>query len=243
MDVLPLSWAQILLANIAIAAGALLQGVAGYGIGTLSASLLFLISPLLLPAPLTMNAMVLTVLMLLRSRTILAFAPVRHAMMGAALGTLLAVAAMKLLSSAGFGLVFGVLILFAVVLSVSGLQPALNRRNSLCAGGLSGFMGTITAVGGPPIALLYQRQPPEQIRANLSAFFLFGSLSAFAGLAFSGFVHTLEISLFALTLPGVLAGFWLSGHCMHKVPPAALRPLILSIAALSGSAAIIREII
>ena len=135
MDALPLSWAQILLANIAIAAGALFQGVAGYGIGTLSAPLLFLISPLLLPAPLTMNAMVLTVLMLLRSRTSLAFAPVRHAMMGAALGTLLAVVAMKLLTSAGFGLVFGVLILFAVGLSVSGLQPVLNRRNSLCAGG------------------------------------------------------------------------------------------------------------
>ena len=63
---------QLLLANLALLAGACLQGVAGYGIGTLSAPLLFLISPALLPAPLVLNAVVLTVLMA-RSR-----APVGH---------------------------------------------------------------------------------------------------------------------------------------------------------------------
>ena len=53
---------HIVLANLALLAGACLQGVAGYGIGTLAAPLLFLISPVLLPAPLILNAVVLTVL-------------------------------------------------------------------------------------------------------------------------------------------------------------------------------------
>ncbi|ASP40471.1 hypothetical protein CHH28_18105 [Bacterioplanes sanyensis] len=243
MDALPLSLLQLLLANLAIAAGALLQGVAGYGIGTLSAPLLFLISPALVPGTLTMNAMVLTVLMLVRNRTSLGFAAVRHAMLGAAIGTLAAAVVLTRLSPAGFGLAFGVLILLAVGLSVAGLKPALNQRNSILAGGLSGFMGTITAVGGPPIALIYQRQPAELVRANLSAFFLFGSATAFLGLLMSGFIHQLEVTLFSLTVPGVLVGFWLSGRLLHRVPGGALRPLILTIAALSGTGAIVRSLL
>ncbi len=135
------------------------------------------------------------------------------------------------------------LILLAVGLSVAGLQPALTPTNSVVAGSLSGFMGTITAVGGPPIALIYQRQPAELVRANLSAFFLFGSVAAFIGLLASGFIHRLEITLFALTVPGVVLGFWLSGRLVHKVPAGSLRPLILLIAAASGTAAIARELL
>ena len=64
---------QIVLANFAIMAGACLQGVAGYGIGTLSAPLMFLISPLFLPGPLTLNAVILTIMMLVRNRASLSF--------------------------------------------------------------------------------------------------------------------------------------------------------------------------
>jgi uncharacterized membrane protein YfcA len=135
------------------------------------------------------------------------------------------------------------LILLAVGVSVAGLQPALTPTNSVLAGTLSGFMGTITAVGGPPIALIYQRQPAELVRANLSAFFLFGSMAAFIGLLASGFIHRLEATLFALTVPGVVLGFWLSGRLVHKVPAGSLRPLILLIAAASGTAAIARELL
>ena len=77
-----LSLLQILLANLALLAGACLQGVAGYGIGTLAAPLLFLISPILIPAPLVLNAVVLTILMLLRNRGALQVREVRFAIGG-----------------------------------------------------------------------------------------------------------------------------------------------------------------
>ncbi len=234
---------QILLANLAVFAGALLQGLAGYGIGTLSAPLLFLISPLFLPGPLILNAVLLTILILWRSRANLGFRQVRYAIGGDIVGTLLAVATLAVLSTRGFELAFGILILLAVVLSVIGIHPALNPRNSVIAGAASGYMGTITAVGGPPIALVYQHQSGPLVRANLSAFFLFASLASALALFVTGFLGPREWQLFAAIFPGVLAGFVASGHLVDRVPFATLRPVILGIAAIAGVTAVVKGLL
>ena len=50
------------------------------------------------------------------------------------------------------------------------------------AGALSGFMGTIVSIGGPPIALLYQNESGPSLRGTLSAFFVVGVALAIIGL-------------------------------------------------------------
>lgn len=235
-----LSLLQIILANLALLAGACLQGVAGYGIGTLAAPLLFLINPVLVPAPLILNAVVLTVFMLLRNRAALQFRQVRFAIGGGVGGTILAGMTLMLISPKGFELAFGVLILIGVLLSAGGLRPALNARNSILAGAASTYMGTITAVGGPPIALIYQDQKGPLVRANMSAFFLAASFFSLAALVASGYLGQRELQLFVVTFPGVLIGFWLSGKLVNRMPFDGLRPVILGIAAIAGVAALIR---
>lgn len=235
-----LSLLQILLANLALLAGSCLQGVAGYGIGTLAAPLLFLISPTLVPAPLILNAVILTIFMLLRNRGALQIREVRFAIGGGVAGVLLAGITLMLISPKGFELVFGILILSGVLLSVAGLRPALNARNSMLAGAASTYMGTITAVGGPPIALIYQNQKGPLVRANMSAFFLVASFFSIAALAATGYLGQRELQLFAVTFPGVLIGFWLSGKLVNRMPFDGLRPIILGIAAVAGAAALVR---
>lgn len=235
-----LSLLQILLANLALLAGACLQGVAGYGIGTLAAPLLFLISPALVPAPLVLNAVVLTVFMLVRNRGALQIREVRFAIGGGAVGMVLAGITLVLISPKGFELVFGILILIGVLLSVAGLRPVLNARNSILAGAASTYMGTITAVGGPPIALIYQNQKGPLVRANMSAFFLVASFFSIAALMASDYLGMRELKLFAVTFPGVLIGFWLSGKLVNRMPFEGLRPIILGIAAIAGVAALVR---
>ncbi|WP_372971245.1 sulfite exporter TauE/SafE family protein [Marinobacter sp.] len=237
-----LSLLQIILANLALLAGSCLQGVAGYGIGTLAAPLLFLISPTLVPAPLVLNAVILTVLMVLRNRGALQIREVRFAVGGGVAGMLLAGITLTLISPKGFELVFGILILIAVLLSVAGLRPQLNARNSALAGAASTYMGTITAVGGPPIALIYQNQRGSLVRANMSAFFLVASFFSIAALVASGYLGQRELQLFVVTFPGVLIGFWLSGKLVNRMPFDGLRPIILGIAAVAGTAALIRGI-
>ncbi|MCL7942442.1 sulfite exporter TauE/SafE family protein [Marinobacter sp. ATCH36] len=231
---------QIILANLALLAGSCLQGIAGYGIGTLAAPLLFLISPMLVPAPLVLNAVVLTVFMLLRNRGALQIREVRFAIGGGVVGMFLAGITLLLISPKGFELVFGILILIGVMLSVAGLRPALNARNSILAGAASTYMGTITAVGGPPIALIYQNQKGPLVRANMSAFFLVASFFSIAALVASDYLGLRELQLFAVTFPGVLIGFWLSGKLVNRMPFEGLRPVILGIAAIAGMAALVR---
>lgn len=235
-----ISLIQLLLANLAIVAGACLQGVAGYGIGTLSAPLLFLISPILLPAPLVLNATLLTIFMLARNRAALEIRQVRFAIGGGAIGMILAGMTLAILSPKGFELIFGLLILTGVALSVGGLKPRLNATNSAIAGAASTYMGTITAIGGPPIALIYQNEKGPLVRANMSAFFLVASFLSLTALLFSGYLGRQELILFAATFPGVLIGFWLSGRLVHRIPFERLRPLILGIAAVAGTAALVR---
>jgi uncharacterized membrane protein YfcA len=234
---------QIILGNLALLAGACLQGVAGYGIGTLSAPLMFLITPLFLPGPLILNAVVLTIMMLVRNRASLSFREVRYAIGGDVAGTLLAGLTLVVLTDQGFELAFGALILLAVALSAAGIRPTLTPRSSVLAGAASGYMGTITAVGGPPIALIYQNEKGPLVRANMSAFFLFASCASLVALFVSGYVGWLEIKLFVVTFPGVLAGFLLSGLLVNRLRFESLRPLILGIAAIAGLAALVRGII
>lgn len=234
---------QIFLANLAVLAGACLQGVAGYGIGTLAAPLLFLISPILVPGPLILNATLLTIFMLIRNRAALQVREVRFAIGGGVIGTVLAALTLLIISTRGFELIFGLLILAGVALSLGGLKPALNARNSVMAGAASTYMGTITAVGGPPIALIYQHQKGPLVRANMSAFFLVASVFSLSALFASGYLGSRELSLFVVTFPGVLAGFWFSGKLVNRMPFEGFRPVILAIAAIAGTAALVRGLL
>lgn len=231
---------DFILANLFLLAGCCLQGIAGYGIGTLSAPLLFLISPLFVPGPLVVNAVVLTILLLLRNRASIRFRDVRFAIGGSIVGTVLAGLTLAYITGRAFDLVFGGLILFGVLLSVAGLKPRLNTRNSVIAGAASGYMGTTVAVGGPPIAMIYQNEKGPLVRANMSAFFLFASCASVIALIPAGRLGLVELKLFAFTLPGVVAGFLLSGLLVQRLPFAAMRPLILGIATIAGIGALVR---
>jgi len=226
---------QLLLANLLLATGACLQGMVGYGIATFSAPLLFLISPLFLPAPMTLNAALMTFLMLVRERRSLRLAEVRYAIGGNVVGTSLGGITLAFLATTSqFQIIFGVLVLLAIGLSLAGFRPGLTRTSSLLAGAASGYMGTITAVGGPPIALIYQNESGPLIRANMSAFFLFASCSALIALTLAGKLGWLELKLFAFTWPGVVLGFVASRSLVPRMPLNALRPAVLSIAAAAG---------
>jgi uncharacterized membrane protein YfcA len=111
------------------------------------------------------------------------------------------------------------------------------------AGATSGFTGTATGVGGPPMAITYQNSDPLAARATLALFFGVGAVMSLVGLTLSGEVGARQWQLALLLLPGVIVGFagsnWLSGH-LHGDRP---RRFILALCAASAIALIVEELV
>jgi hypothetical protein len=134
-------------------------------------------------------------------------------------------------------------VLIGVVLSVLAPPVPITRATALLAGFTSNVFGTATAVGGPPVALLFQHRPGPTARATLGAAFTWS-----AGLSIVGYVAIGEITgdqvLFALALaPLMVAGLWASRHFHVHVDGGWLRPAVLTLSAVAGLAALLRAVL
>ncbi|WAJ69119.1 sulfite exporter TauE/SafE family protein [Catenovulum adriaticum] len=233
----------IILVNVIVLLGSLIQGVVGYGIGMFCAPLLFMINPEFVPGPMVLISTVMTVIMLIRDKSDLKVDQVSWTMLGGFFGVVIAGVILNMVSVKQFQIVFGSLILLAVIISIIGYSPKINKLTTTLAGYLSGFMGTLTAVGGPPVALLYQNVKAAQLKANLAAFFLFLNIVIVSTLLWINKLSFEHLYLFIIAIPGLILGFYLSSIASKYVGPAQLRYFILSFSALSGLGTIIKAFI
>ena len=104
-------------------------------------------------------------------------------------------------------------------------RPAL-----LIAGFASGLMGTLTSVGGPPIALVYQNATGPEMRSTLNAYFALGGLLSMAVLGYAGRFGQRELAWGVALLPAVAVGFWLSGALRARLDRGRTRGAVLVLA-------------
>ena len=98
---------------------------------------------------------------------------------------------------------------------------------------VSGTMGTITSVGAPPLALVYQGRDPVASRATLAAFFALGCLVSLAGLFGSGLAGTSDVALALAMVPPMVFGMWIAQH--YKTGFSRYyRPWLLTVAGVAG---------
>ena len=102
--------------------------------------------------------------------------------------------------------VLGSLVLLAVLISVIGWHVRPTTSTLVGAGMMSGVMGTLTSVGGPPMALVYQREEAAKLRSTLAGFFVFGASLALLVLTVSGEVGRRQIIDGVILLPGLFVG-------------------------------------
>ena len=190
--------------------GSTLQGAIGFGMGLLAAPLLILLDPRLVPAPILVCTLVLTLLMSYRERRAMDVHGLRWAILGRIAGTVVAAGILAIAAADTLLLLFGVFILAAVAMSASGLRFEPTGRALVAAGVVSGVIGTVAAAGGPPLALLYQDAPGARIRSTISGFFVVGTIVSLAALWLVGRFGAGELRLALVMLPGMLAGLALS---------------------------------
>ena len=218
-----------------------MQGTIGFGLALVLAPVLALLDPSLVPGTVLVTTAVLPALSLWRERGSVDWAGLRWALVGRLPGTLLGLWVVATLPPRGLALTVGVVVLGAVALSVARWQPVPSPRALLAAGFVSGVTGTATSVGGPPIALVYQRASGPQVRATLSGFFVVGVLLSIVGLAATGALARREVAVAALLLPFLAVGFLASGPLRRHVDAARTQPAVLVLCAVSALVLIVRN--
>ena len=224
----------VLAAGLIMLAGALVQGVIGYGLNLLAGPLMALLDPAMVPVPLLLVACGNAVLSASRERGHIEWRNVWWALGGRIPGNVLGVLAVALLPTRGFNLAVGLSVLACVALSLMTWTPKLNRPSLVVAGTASGAFGTTSAIGGPPIALLYQNSEGPTVRSTLGVYFLLSSVSSLVTLLVVGEVHVVHLWEALLLVPFMATGFLLSGPLRKHVDGPRLRVGILAIAAIAA---------
>jgi hypothetical protein len=229
----------LLVALAAVLVGSIVQGAIGFGLNMLAAPFVALVLPAALPTSLVLVAFPLTVSVALRDHHHIDRQAIPWLLIGAIPGTLLGLWIVSEITETELAAVIGAVTLIGVALSVLSPPVPMNRITSGTAGFLSNVFGTAAAIGGPPIGLLFQHHRGTTARATISTFFAFSALLSLVGYAAAGTMHIDQV-LFALALlPAMLLGFWLSKHLHPFVDGGWLRPAVLTLSAIAGTAALV----
>jgi uncharacterized membrane protein YfcA len=232
---------MILLAGLVIAMGAFVQGTAGIGLALVAAPLLAIVEPRLIPVPLLVVAIGHALLTLRREWGDADWSGVGWALLGRLPGVALGVLMVAALSPRGFRAVVAIIVLVCAALSTVRWQPRPTRPALLAAGLVSGAGGTAAAIGGPPVALLYQRASGARVRATMAAYFAVGSVLSMAGLAIGGQVDADGLYAGSLLLPFMIVGYLLSTPARRVLDRGWVRPAVLGLA-LAGAIGLLVQV-
>jgi len=225
-----------------VAAGSALQASIGFGVALVAAPLLVIVDRRFVPGPLLAAALLLTVIMAVRERAAIDVHGLRAAVWGRLLGTPPAALLVGAVSSRTFDLVFGLLVLSAVGVSLVHRAVTPTRRSVFLASVASGFMGTASSIGGPPLALVYQNADGPRLRSTLATLFAMGSVLSITALAAVGRFGAPELVRAAVLLPGVVLGVAASGPLARALDRAAARPFVLGLSGLAALAVLGRAV-
>jgi uncharacterized membrane protein YfcA len=227
---------------VIVALGAVLQGSIGFGLGVFSVPFLLLLAPQLVPGPLLAATITITILIMVRERRDVRWRDLGWALGGRVFGIWAAVEVLTSLPAGQLAMVSGLFVLMAVALTASGLH--LPPRPGILAGAgfVSGLIGTVVAIGGPAIALVYQRESGPSIRGTLSAYFLVGITMTVVWLSVRGLFGVHQLRLAVALVPAVLLGYLASHRVARVLDRGYIRPAILILSAAASVAVVVKQL-
>jgi uncharacterized membrane protein YfcA len=220
-----------------------LQASIGFGIGLLAAPIVALVDPRLIPGTLIMVAALLTLMVVIREREDIDLRGTGWALVGRIPGTIAGALLLAMLPHRALAILLAAVVLSGVVLTSFGWIPSPRRRNVVLAGAASGVLGTATAIGGPPMALVWQRNTGARLRGTMSGFFLVGSMMSIAALAATGSIDERTMKGFAVLIPAAVTGYLLSRPMNKFLDPQRLRWLAIGVSTVGAVVLIGRELV
>lgn len=238
VEIAGLSLPTIVVCTALAMVGSSIQGTLGFGLGMMTSPLLAMVDPSFVPSALMISVLPLTFGVAWRDRSFIDRSGFKWALAGRFPGVFIGLFALASMSGDALAYAVSASVAVAVVISVitsrRGHVVPLNGATLGAAGFASGFMGTVTSIGGPPMALVYKDGDPRVMRATIAGFFSIGAVISVVGLVAAGQVGRHEIALTLVILPGVLAGLPISRKLGPYLPERRMRPLILLICSASA---------
>lgn len=240
-----LGWVDVA-GGLAVALGALLGGLTGFGYGLVATPLLLLLG---LPAPL-----VIAVNMLLGMSTRAATAFELRAsvdvvrvcwlMVGSLPGLAAGMAVVQFSDAQVLKRYIGVAIIVSAVCMVClrGGNRIVTIPTVAAVGIVSGILGVTSSLNGIPPAILYsyEQRSPRQLLADLSAYFVVSNPLIFALLVVAGGSPLRDIMpRFAIWLPGVLLATFLANRLASSIPVRWFRLLVLGVVLAGGASTLL----
>ncbi|WP_237569103.1 sulfite exporter TauE/SafE family protein [Mycolicibacterium lacusdiani] len=195
---------------VAILFASCLQASIGFGMGMLAAPVVALVDPSLIPGTLIMLASLVTLMVVIRERTAIDVRGTGWALVGRVPGTVAGALLLAAMPERALALAIAGVVLAGVLVTSMGWAPTPRRRNLVLAGATSGVLGTATSIGGPPMALVWQRSTGAELRGTMSGFFLIGSVLSIGMLSLTGSIDGDTWRWFAFLVPATVVGCALS---------------------------------
>lgn len=231
---------QLFLVLLITTVGSASQAAIGMGLNLFAIPLLLLVNPIYAPGPVLIASMLLSAFALWRVPAKVKWHELKYALSGLLAGTIVAAFILSNIDTSDLVRVLGVLVVFTVLLIISGWSPLISNKNLVIAGSGAGLLGTIAGVHAPPIALLYQGKNPDRVRGAILTFVGIGNGFSIFALYFAGRFGYDQLKATLVLLPGVMLGLWLAPALASKLSAQTIRSLVLTISAVSGLALVIR---
>lgn len=231
LDMAPEVW---LGAAAVLTAGAFVQRATGFGLAVVSAPLLLMLEPRLVPVVLVMFGLTVSLMMVRHYWHEVSIGSIGMALVGRLPGNGLGV--WLLLAAPMFIMekLIAAIVLFAVGVTLFRLRLPMNRLTLFMAGVLSGIFGTVASIGGPPMVLLMHGLPPDRVRGNLAAFFIVTSSLTIITLALAGQVGIWHFGAALTLLPAVLLGNALANRIAARLNRRWLQTISLTLCVCSA---------
>jgi uncharacterized membrane protein YfcA len=222
---------------------AALHSTVGFGFALLSVPLLLLLNPLFAPVPQLLVVWPLTLAIVWRERHAVEARSTLWILAGRVPGAFVGVALLKLLPTAALDVLMSLMVMIGVGLVVTTGTFARTPLRELGAGIASGTMAMVSAIGGPPIALLYRNDEGPTVRANLGLVFAIGLTITVTVRAAAGEVSLVELAIGAALLPAVWLGLRASRRLIPHVEGSRLKNAIVLISGCSAALLLVRGLL
>ena len=233
-----LSAVEIVIALIAVAAGAVVQRCTGIGASLVSAPILAAIDPVFVPAPIILNAQVVGIRNAIADRASFDVGVWRRGLAGAPIGLVVGALVQSWADDRALAIAIGLLTAAAAIALLSGLRAPRTKTADVGVGAVATSFMLIAGLAGPPAAIGYAEMSPPQLRANFATMMLCITPFGFAILASAGRFGLDEIIAASILLPGVFAGIAVGTRLRPRVEGPRFRAIVLWIA-FAGAVALV----